>query len=278
MAVATADLKGADWIKSLEDEGFALEAPRRSEGMAALVDTPRAVASGDKGVYGDASGLVTFVDNLSGDLQQDMLDVWEFSNRYADKKIHDKYGLTDAKEQGIDTKFTNSVEWYTNLGVALNNLHFTAQDFQFSSWGASGDTFTVDKMIIDVMQGMLGDDKSALEGAMAVLADAGKDDGAMKIWDSHSKSKSSGAMQKVFVRQKDANSPLSLVTGAFGLKTTTTITDVLFFFHFSTSDTQAVKATQDMVFNQKAYEPNREKVQEMLGKTTGDWLNKIGSL
>jgi hypothetical protein len=269
------------WFGELERSGFELEAhPPGLRAMAVPADTTTK-ADGTKSVWLDGGAGITFVDGLSSITQQDLLDSFEYAQRYANTRIHTKYGLTDPKNQNADTKFTHAQEWYAEMNDALSHLHYIAQAWDFSSVHLGGDTVTVDKVVLDILKAYLGDASAAMaavQESIQILKSLGKEDQRMTLWNSHSKSQGRGSFQMAAAQQESASDPVSLKTGAFQFNSKQTTTDCFFFFHFSTTRTEFSKAAQNLVFNQQRYVANREQVADAIAASTNEWLAKAGEL
>ena len=223
-------------------------------GLAA--GAPLTFQDNTKDVWTAVSSSIVFVDPFPGEVKENMLYSWEYGQRWATKQIHTKYGPTDPNAQNADTIFTHVQEWYGFFTSMLREgLHWIVKDLDFSNAQASGSTFTVDKMIIEVLTSFLATDSVALAAvtdAIALLKSMDSTDPRMVMWDSHSTSHGKGTFQMGAVR--DSGGGLATMhTGALELDTTQTVTTVFFFFNYSSSDTQVTKAAQDLLFHNDAY-------------------------
>ncbi len=213
------------------------------------------VADNTKDIMTDVGGTVVFADTFPAELKLNLLYSWEYAARWANKQIHDKYGKIDPKQQNCDTVFVHAIKWYSLFERCMQQLHWITKDFDWTSSAVSGDTFTVDKQILAVLQAFLAADGvslAAVQSAIGVLKGLGANDQRMVLWDSHSNSAGKGSFQMGAIRE--AGGGLATVRlAALLLDSTEHTTTCFFYFTYKTNRTKVSQATQDLVFNNDAY-------------------------
>lgn len=240
-----------------------------------------------KDAWNNVSGSVVFAAKFKGDHKQDILYSWEYAQRWANKQIHDKYGPTDPSRQDADTVFVHAQEWYGYFSHMLSVLHWVADSWSFQDYQVSGTTFTVDKIMLDILTAFMGDDMvslDAIKGAMGLLDGLGQDDPRMTLWDSHSQSNGLGTFQMGAVT--DGGDGLAVMkTGALQMDCTQTDTTCFFFFHYSTSNTTLTKSTQNLIFNRDAYTKKdssgtsaKDIVEKAVVDSSTDYLARDGGI
>jgi hypothetical protein len=264
------------------------EAHPKAAAIKALgLDGPIDPVADTKDVYVDVGGGVVFAAPFAAQMKLDILYSWEYSQRWANKQIHDKYGKTDPSRQGADTIFTHSTEWYSYFTQMLKVLHWVAKDFAFKAVHVSGSTFEVDKIILDILMTALGDDaqgKKAIQDAIALMKGLGCDSGQLTLWNHHSSSNGYGSFQMGAVLDGGEGMPV-MTTGAMQIDSKQESTDCFFFFHYSTSDTQMTQGSQQLIFNQDAYARKdaqgrsaRDMVAASVAGTSTDFIADCGGI
>jgi hypothetical protein len=213
------------------------------------------VQDNTKDIWTSVQGNLVFADAFSAGVKSDVLYSWEYAQRWANKQIHDAYGMTDPTQQHADTVFTHSQEWYADFKSMLQTLHWIVDDFDFTNAQATGDTFTVDQVMMQALLAFMGDDAVAIEAiksAIGVLTSMKPTDGPMVLWDTHSNSNGKGSFQMGAVRDGGGGLP-TMQLGALQMNSTITTTTVFFFFHYSSQNTQVTQATVNMLLHDDAY-------------------------
>lgn len=216
------------------------------------------IESDSKGAYVNNGSLVTFVDGISAQHKKDVLNSTLLAQLAATKK-YDRYKDTEA--------------WYKFYIDTLEKIGWVAQSFSFSEYQVSGSTFTVDKVVLDVLKAIASENEMAVvQETLKALEALSDKDGKLVLFDSNSHHQGNGNFQIASARETDGDVAVNL--GAFYFDSTQNSTKVLF-FEFKSSDTKIFKGTESAVLNEEVYSQVRDKIVTKLGGKIAQNVDEI---
>jgi len=199
------------------------------------------------GYVADGS-LVSFVAGLAAAHKSDVLNSTLLAQLAANKKY----------DREKDTK-----EWYGFYRTVLENVGWVAQAFNFQKYHASGSTFTVDKVVVEILAAIATENEIAVvTETMNALKALSSGSGPLVLWDSSSHSASSGNFQIATCVESDSN--VVMKNGSFYFSTSQSTSRFLW-FSYSSSDMDLYKAGQSMTLNEDVYSQVRQQVIDKLG-------------
>ncbi|UKY52833.1 hypothetical protein [Streptomyces inhibens] len=209
--------------------------------------------------YVDDGSLVSFVAEVKGLARQDVLDSALIAQLAANK--------AHPREDDV-------IAWYHKYTEVLEYLcGWVIQGKEFSHWEAHSASFTVDKVIFEVLAAILiGDDLTVAESTVNAIRGLPKEDEKVKIFESESSESHGGNFQIGLCSQM--NDAVAMKLGAFYFSAGQEVTNFLW-FNFSASDATFYKGTRTMTFNQQAYADVRQDIIEKLGARRKAYLREL---
>lgn len=216
------------------------------------------VSDGDEAGYVDAGALVSFVSGVSAQSKSDTLN----STLLAQLAANKKYNRED------QTK-----EWYDFYRTVLENVGWVVQSFSFERFKASGTSFTVEKVIAEVLAAIATkEDKKIIDATIAAVNALDKGDGRLTLWNDNSTHFDKGNFQISACVEDDGVIVMKL--GAFNFKTDERVTGVLW-FTFSSSSTEFYKGGQVVNLNLDVYSRVRKQVIDKLGSKAQEFIGDL---
>lgn len=209
----------------------------------------RAPAENDeKAGYICDGSLVSFVAGLSSQSKSDVLNSTLLAQLAANKKF----------DREKDT-----AGWYTYYHTVLENIGWVVQGFEFQKFNASGNSFTVDEVVVKVLEAIAsGDELAVANQTLAALKSLSDGDSRLTLWNSATHSQSAGNFQIAACTEVDSN--VAMKIGAFYFSTTESTSNFLW-FRYSSSSTTIYKGGQTMTLNSEVYSRIRQDVLNKLG-------------
>lgn len=206
--------------------------PQMTQAMRARANLPSAPAPSDPpsnvpsaSVVGNS--LVSFTENLDSTHKTDLLYAMGFAQ-------------LQAVQAGFDPKAA-PMGYYNYVTNLLQQVGFVAQDIQFAKYQTTTQTVKLDKVVLEILGGILAAPELALVDAAVEALKATQDDdgGPWTIYSSHSVSNKAGGFSIGVANQSngpDGKTPnVSLDLGAFTFSGSTNSTDFLWMSYSSTS-------------------------------------------
>lgn len=202
--------------------------------------------------------MVSFVANLDPQFQSDVLNSTLLAQLAANKKYD---------------RETNTVEWYKFYRNVLENVGWVVQSFDFLKYNASGDSFTVNSVVVDVLKAIAtGNEIAIVAQSLDALKALSGDDGRLVLWDSSTHSASAGNFQLGVASMSGGNVIMKL--GTFYFSTTESTTSFLW-FSYSSTEMSLYKGGQSIVLNEEIYSKVRQTVIDKLGKAAQDFVGNL---
>ncbi len=216
------------------------------------------VSDNQPGNFVDAGSVVSFVSGLSADHQTSVLNSTLLAQLAANKQYD--------REQ--DT--TNWYKFYRNV---LEHVGWQMQAFGFNEYQASGNNFTMDKAVLDILaavatQNELAAIKAAIDAAKGLAAG----DGRITLFDHSSTQGSSGSFQIGVA--SDAGGVVAMKLGAVYFTTNTSVTKVLW-FTFAKNSTHLYASSQTVNLDTAVYDVVKADVETKLGNLAKTFVQNI---
>lgn len=204
-------------------------------------------------------GLAAFTEKVKGQTKQDILDATLFAQLAAD----DKYD-----------REKDPVKWYGHYKYILTNVGFTMESFGFQEYKGSGDSVSMDKMVLQVLAAIATQGQSlVLQDVLEALEVLPKSDNRIQLFSLQSASSNSGNFQ-VYPCEVSETGDVSMAMGSFYFSGQQHRVDFLF-FGWDSKDTHIYKGTQKVVLNQKVYSKVRDTIADKLGNRSLDLIAAI---
>ncbi|MDK8188800.1 hypothetical protein QP794_01720 [Paenibacillus sp. UMB7766-LJ446] len=198
-------------------------------------------------IVGDT--IIAFTANVSGQSRNDLKNAVCLAQAAAMKK-YDRFTDTE-----------NFFRFYTDV---LSKIGFVIQGFDFTKQEISGSSFTVDKVVIDILRAYATNDEIALvEATLKALENLSDDNDIFKLFSTHSHSATNSNFLLGVASQAD-NGDVAFKIGAFMLNSEQNNKRFLW-FSFSTSETNLFRSTQSVMLNEDIYSTVRSDIIGKLG-------------
>ena len=199
--------------------------------------------------------LTSFVAGLSAEDQSDVLNSCLLAQLAASKKFN---------------KENQAVEWYAFYASVLYQVGWTVQDYAFEKYNASGDTFTVDKAVIKLLESIAeGGEVAIAQASLDALKSLSEGDRPLQIWNSSTHSANAGNFQ-IAPCAKSGN-VVVMKNSSFYFKTSES-THGFLWFTYSSSSMELYQAKQTMSLNIDVYKQVRQQVIDKLGNRAKEFI------
>ena len=251
------DASRAAYIDSLElaSPPYALAKVHRERlsGAALGVREGGATANVDQG------SLLSFVAGVTKQRREDVLDSTLLA-QLAASAVYDRYTAADA--------------WYKKyIEVLERACSWVAQEFAFSRYSISGDTFTINDVVLKILEAIASrDEKKAVAETLAALKALNDKDNRVVLFD-HSAQKSGNGNFQISTCA-EAPEGIAMKMAAFHFTAQQQETRFLW-FRYASSSTQIFTANQAMTLNEREYAKNRKKIQEKLGQKVVEYIDDL---
>jgi hypothetical protein len=194
--------------------------------------------------------IAAFVDGVTGQQKNDVLNDCLLAELAANVKFN---------------KDEMPIEWtrfYTNV---LENIGWVIPDFRFSRLSSSQSSFTMDQVILHVLESILsGNEASVAKAAIDAVKDLSDNDRRVVIFEQSTASGKTGQ----FLVEPVGVSPTGVVSmklGAFDYKTSEQVTRVLWFQFRGGPNTSLQVTKSTFVLNEQVHERLRDAILNKLG-------------
>lgn len=195
------------------------------------------------------NAVISFTENVSGHVRADLKNSTCLAFLAA-KRQHDPFNETE--------KF---FRYYSDV---LSNIGYVVQGFNFTKHEVSGSTFTVDKVVIEILRAYAtGDEVALVEKSLKALEALSDDDNRFVLFSTSSHSAENGSFMLGVASQAE-NGDVAFKIGAFELDSNQNNKRFLW-FSFSTSESKLFRATQSLLHNDDVYSRVRNQIIEKLG-------------
>lgn len=245
-----------EFVRSIELAEPRYKLPESLRNKTLVRDTP---PDNKKEGYVVGGGLTAFTENVKGISKQDILDATLFAQLASDRKYDREH----------DTQ-----NWYTYYKYILGNIGFVVENFSFQEYQASGGTFTMDAVVIELLAAIAtGGQSIIITETLKAFSALANTDRQITIFSQQSASTNNGNFQ-VYPCDQAATGEVSMAMGAFYFNSDHHETSFLF-FSWSSSNTHVYKGGQKTVLNQNVYSKVRSDVSAKLGDNA---VNLVASI
>jgi hypothetical protein len=242
--VITEELARETGLRGLEDDPFPDLGPDQPQPATGAVD---------------GNIVETFVDGVTGQQKNDVLNGCLLAQLAANVRF-DRMRLP--------------VEWSNQYGTVLMNIAWVVPTFQFRSVHASGQRFTMDQLILKLVQSLLSPDQiSKLTETIDAMKGLEGHDRRFVIFERNSHSQSDGNFQFNSVGTSRDNT-LQMKFSAYAFDTNTDVTNVLW-FSFSSNSTSLKVSTSTFVLNEQVFARLRDPLLNKLGNRGIDYIGGL---
>ena len=190
---------------------------------------------------------ISFTDRLRGQQKRDVLNSTLFAQLASDYQ----YSREEPK-------------WYNYYVDILGTLGYTMQGFDFTRYNSSGQTFTMDPAVLEILAAIATEDEMAIvKETLDAFKALQNDKGQVVLFDHYSKHLTNGGYQ-VFPCTVDSNNDVVLRVGGFYFNSRQDGVKILF-FSYGSSSTSMYRASVSSVLNLDVYDQVREAVIDKLG-------------
>lgn len=242
--VITEDLARETGLRGLEDDPFP--------------DLPLEEEQPASGAV-DGNIIASFIDGVTGQQKNDVLNSCLLAQLAANAKFR---------------RASQPVEWTNFYGSVLMNLAWVVPSFRFTTLRTSAQRFTIDQVILKLVQSFLNPAEiSQLTATMEAMKALENQDRRFVIFERNSTSQSDGNFQVDSVGTS-ADGTLSLKLGAYSFDTNTSVTNVLW-FSFSGNSTVLKVSKSTFVLNEEVFARIREPIVNKLGQRAIDFIGGL---
>lgn len=198
--------------------------------------------------YVCGGSTVSFVAGVSPQSQRDGLNSTLLA-QLAANKAHDRENDT--------------VNWYKFYRNVLENVGWVIQDFSFARFEAQSQSFTMDKVVLDLIAAIGSNDEVAIaQATIDALKALPQKDGRLVLFESMSHSASKGNFQISIANEVGGVLTMRIAGGYFS--TSQSVTNVLW-FSYAKSQTSLYTAGQGITLNSQIYSQVRSQIVQKLG-------------
>jgi hypothetical protein len=216
------------------------------------------IAEGEEQTFLNAKSLVSFVSEVSGQQREDVLNSVLLAQLAANKQFPED---------------TQLIDWYKSFSKALNNLGWTLEGKEFSTFKSATDIFEVENAIVDILTTAFGGTfKTIITKTLASIKGLSDNNGKITAFEKNTHSLSKGAFQLGLVQVE--NGTVSLQLGMFVLTSSNEIKKILF-FKSSKDKTRLDYCSQKGTLNEDVYSTVREPIVTKLGKKVTDFISEV---
>lgn len=163
-----------------------------------------------------------------------------------------------------------ALKWYDKYREVLENIGWVIQAFQFDGKRMDKSSFSMDDVVIKVLQSVvMGNGLAIVEAALGALKGTGEGSREVNIFETSSASPNSGNFQVFPCYATDMGVAISF-TG-YEMRTTDDVRHFLF-WTFKSSTTSIQAAAETCVLNEAIYAKVRAAVQTKLGQGAQDYV------
>lgn len=207
----------------------------------------------------DGNIVASFVDGVTGQQKIDVLNSCLLAQLAANAKYR---------------RVQQPVEWSNYYGTVLMNLAWVVPTFSFRNLRTSAQRFTIDRVILKLVQSFLTPDQiSNLTAVMEAMKALESDDRRFVIFERNAKSQSDGNFQFNSIGTS-ADGTLSMKFNAYAFDTNSNVTNILW-FSFSGNNTSLKVSQSTFVLNEQVFARIREPIVNKLGNRAIDYIGGL---
>jgi hypothetical protein len=207
----------------------------------------------------DGNVVAAFVDGVTGQQKIDVLNSCLLAQLAANARAN---------------RIADPVKWSQHYGTILMNLAWVVPNFSFRRLSTSAQRFTIDKVILKLVQSFLTPDQiSNLTAVMDAMKALESDDRRFTIFERNARNQSDGNFQINSVGASSGGT-LSMKFNAYTFDTNTNVTNILW-FSFSGNSTKLQVSQSTFVLNEQVYARIRDAIVTKLGNRALDFIGGL---
>ncbi|HWC11466.1 MAG TPA: hypothetical protein VG455_09610 [Acidimicrobiales bacterium] len=211
-----------------------------------------------KDAFVAAGSLVGFDNTVDRSNREDVLDSELLAQLAANK---------------VANRDKEALKWYDKYRQVLENIGWVIQAFQFDGKRMDKSSFSMDDVVIKVLQSVVtGNGLAIVEAALAALKGTGEGSREVNIFETSSTSPNAGNFQVFPCYASDMGVAISF--SGYEMRTTENVSHFLF-WTFKSSTTTIQAAAETSVLNEAIYAKIRATVQAKLGKAAQDYVGGL---
>ena len=215
--------------------------------------------AGDAEGYVNAGALVSFVNNLSTQHRQDVLDCCLFAQLAADGKYD---------------RLKDTPDWYKMYLHILTVAGWVAQSGQFEEYDKHGSSLEIQKAIKKVVEPMLSPAEMKIVEQTIDSLDSGDNMPWWEAFDSESCGPSENGNFQLHPCREDSSNTLVMGLGSFYFSAKRT-EKRWFWVEWETETIHLFKADQVCTLNDEQYAAVRDTIRKQLGDDVKDYVGKL---
>jgi hypothetical protein len=206
----------------------------------------------------DAGSTVSFVAGVPKQTQEDCLNSTLLAYLAANFQFN---------------RFNDIQNWYSFYQDVLTNIGWDPQQFDFTQFTTSGDSFTVDQAILQLIQSIgTADELQVITATINALKSLARTDDRLVLWESNTHTDRAGNFQVNAVKMSDGIPVMSFT--AYNFQASQTV-DQLLFFSFSNSTDTMFQSGQSMSLDLDVYSQVRQAIKQKLGANAVNFVKDI---
>jgi len=207
----------------------------------------------------DGNIIASFVDGVTGQHKQDVLDSCLFAQLVANGRVR---------------RFEDPVGWTNAYSASLERLAWVVPSYAFINLNSSASKFTIDQAVLHILKSILsGDALQAVQDAIDSIKDLQTQDRRFAIFERNSHSAGAGNFQVNEVGETSGGNVQMSFSG-YNFQSTDQVTNVLW-FHFDSNSTRLSATRTTMLLNEAVYGRVRDAVQNRLVAYAGDYIGGV---
>ncbi|TFK81631.1 hypothetical protein K466DRAFT_666998 [Polyporus arcularius HHB13444] len=204
-----------------------------------------------------AGSSVSFVGNLPAQMKSDVLNSTLFAQLAANKQF-------DRQEQ--------TTKWYDYYKYVLETVGYNVQSFDFARMSDANSYLTVDNLLLKLAEAYLSGAELALFTTMINSLKDAKNQGAVTLFDSSSKSFSKANFQLGVAADTQGNAMFKIGAYYYGAQQNI---DRVLFFTFGSQKVEFYAGNQTMLLVNQVYSQVRKEIVAKLGANAKDLVSGI---
>jgi len=205
-----------------------------------------------------SGGTVSFVAGISKQHREDVENSALLAQLAANKQF----------DREKDTE-----NWYQFYRSVLENIGWVVPEFSFDRFQGSGDSFTMDKVIVDLIASVASENEVAIvTSTINALKKLNQGNDALVIYERDTHSAHQGNFQAHSVTESDGVVVMNI--GTFRFSTEETVTRILF-FNFPTSRTNFFQGGQNMNLDDSIFSQVRQAIKIKLGDAAKNFVKDL---
>lgn len=213
------------------------------------------VTDENKAGYVDSGSLVSFVSGISGQQKNDVLNSTLLAQLAANTAFD---------------RWTKTEEWYKKYVEVLSSIGWVIENFNFTEYKSSSESFTMDKVVLEVLKAIAtGEQEEIINETIDALAALDDGDGKLVLFDSNGSNLTKGNFQMATAQTDGENVAVAMGSFYFTAKQSSTR---FLWFEYKKLETELFKAGQKVVLNEEIYSKVRDQIIVKLGDAATQYV------